>query len=47
MIHQKTLEDLEFSTVLTHLSEICQTELGKKYALKIKPFKDREALLQE
>lgn len=45
MIHQKTLEDLEFSTVLTHLSEICQTELGKKYALKIKPFEDREALL--
>ncbi|GJQ07597.1 endonuclease MutS2 [Capnocytophaga cynodegmi] len=45
MIHSKTLEDLEFSTVLHQVSEICQTELGKKYALRIKPFQDKETLL--
>ncbi len=45
MIHSKTLEDLEFGTVLSQISEICQTELGKKYALRIKPFDDKDALL--
>ncbi|WP_194295675.1 endonuclease MutS2 [Capnocytophaga canis] len=45
MIHNKTLEDLEFGTVLTHISEICHTELGKKYALRLQPFEDKETLL--
>ncbi|MDO4229422.1 MAG: DNA mismatch repair protein MutS [Capnocytophaga sp.] len=42
---QKTLEDLEFGTVLNQLSDLCQTELGKKYALQIKPFENKEDLL--
>ena len=44
-MNTKTLEDLEFHTVLTHLSDLCLTELGKKYALRIEPFKDKENLL--
>lgn len=44
-IHTKTLQDLEFNTVLQHISELCQTELGKKYALRIEPFTQKEALL--
>ncbi|MFK8272870.1 DNA mismatch repair protein MutS [Capnocytophaga canimorsus] len=44
-MHTKTLQDLEFNTVLQHISELCQTELGKKYALRIEPFTQKEALL--
>ncbi|WP_455708855.1 endonuclease MutS2 [Capnocytophaga canimorsus] len=44
-IHTKTLQDLEFNTVLQHISELCQTELGKKYALRVEPFTQKEALL--
>ncbi|WP_455737981.1 endonuclease MutS2 [Capnocytophaga canimorsus] len=44
-IHTKTLQDLEFNTILQHISELCQTELGKKYALRIEPFTQKEALL--
>ena len=44
-MNTKTFEDLEFHTVLSHLSELCLTELGKKYALRIKPFENRESLL--
>ena len=29
-IHEKTLQDLEFKTVLQQLSEHCITDLGKK-----------------
>ncbi len=45
-IHNKTLEDLEFITVLQQISEYCITELGKTEALKIKPF-NTEGLLIE
>ena len=31
-MNTKTLEDLEFPIVLSHLSDLCLTELGKKYA---------------
>ena len=44
-MNTKTLEDLEFPTVLSHLSDLCLTELGKKYALRIKPFDNQETLL--
>lgn len=44
-MNTKTLEDLEFYTVLTQLSDLCLTELGKKYALRIEPFKNKENLL--
>ncbi|MEH6704746.1 MAG: DNA mismatch repair protein MutS [Galbibacter orientalis] len=43
-IHDKTLQDLEFSKVLTQVSEICNTELGKESALQIKPFRKKEEL---
>ncbi|SQA94457.1 Uncharacterised protein [Capnocytophaga ochracea] len=44
-MNTKTLEDLEFPIVLSHLSDLCLTELGKKYALRIKPFDNQETLL--
>lgn len=44
-MNTKTLEDLEFPTVLSHLSDLCLTELGKKYVLRIKPFDNQESLL--
>lgn len=44
-IHLKTLQDLEFSTVLDQIAARCNTELGKAAALEIKPFEDRRELL--
>ena len=44
-IHQKTLQDLEFYTVLQQVSEHCVTALGRESALQILPFKNREKLL--
>ena len=41
-ITDKTLQDLEFNTVLQAISEICNTDLGKEKALKITPFKNKE-----
>ena len=46
-IHQKTLVDLEFSTVQSQLSEHCITNLGKKSALGITPFSSIEELKRE
>ncbi|SFU72385.1 DNA mismatch repair protein MutS2 [Pustulibacterium marinum] len=43
-IHQKTLQDLEFATVLEQVSDYCITELGKEAALKITPFHKEEKL---
>ena len=45
-IHSKTLQDLEFPTVLHQVSARCVTELGKERALNIVPFSDREAILE-
>lgn len=41
-IHTKTLQDLEFDTVLKQLSVRCTTELGKQRALDIAPLPDAE-----
>ena len=43
-IHKKTLQDLEFSTVLQQVSGYCSTNLGKNEALNIQPFKSKEQL---
>ncbi|GGK28335.1 endonuclease MutS2 [Yeosuana aromativorans] len=39
-IHEKTLQDLEFPTVLQQVSEHCITPLGNEKALKISPYKN-------
>nr|WP_298998884.1 DNA mismatch repair protein MutS [uncultured Allomuricauda sp.] len=44
-IHPKTLQDLEFPTILEQLSARCNTELGKAAALEIQPLEDKELLL--
>ncbi|XMO86030.1 DNA mismatch repair protein MutS [Algibacter sp. AS12] len=43
-IHEKTLQDLEFQTVLQQVSELCITPLGHEKALGILPFKTKEEL---
>lgn len=45
-IHPKTLQDLEFPTVLDQLVGRCNTELGKMAALKIAPIADTAALFE-
>lgn len=45
-ITQKTLQDLEFNTILQTISDRCNTEIGKQKALQITPFQDKEVLLQ-
>ena len=44
-IHEKTLQDLEFQTVLQQVSEHCITVLGTEKALQIEPYKTTETLL--
>ncbi len=44
-IHEKTLQDLEFSTVLEQISDHCITVLGNEKALQIAPFQTKELLL--
>ncbi|WP_055444943.1 endonuclease MutS2 [Lacinutrix himadriensis] len=44
-IPEKTLQDLEFSTVLQQVSELCITPLGHAKALQITPYKTKEELL--
>jgi len=44
-ITDKTLQDLEFTTVLQTISERCNTEIGRQKALEIVPFKEKEILL--
>ncbi len=46
-ISGKTLQDLEFSTILEQISANCLTELGKEKALEIQPFTNRELLIEE
>lgn len=41
----KTLQDLEFNTVLTTISEYCVTEIGIEKVLAILPFKNKGELL--
>lgn len=45
-ITEKTLQDLQFPTVLETLSAICNTDIGKQKALEITPFKDKETLIE-
>ena len=44
-INTKTLQDLEFPTVLEQLRARCNTELGKEAVLALAPFTDKSALL--
>jgi len=44
-ITDKTLQDLEFNTILQTISERCNTEIGKQKAIEILPFKDKENLI--
>ncbi|NVK51576.1 MAG: DNA mismatch repair protein MutS [Flavobacteriaceae bacterium] len=46
-ISEKTLQDLEFATVLEQVSASCISELGKELVLNITPIDDRELLQQE
>lgn len=45
-IHPKTLQDLEFPTVLEQVSARCNTELGKEVVLEIMPITDNGHLLK-
>src|SRR5690606_32045115 len=45
-IHTKTLQDLEFHTVLQAVSELCSTDLGREKSLQIAPFQNHEELLE-
>jgi DNA mismatch repair protein MutS2 len=44
-ITDKTLQDLEFSTILQTISDRCNTEIGKQKALDLIPFKEKEDLM--
>jgi len=44
-ITEKTLQDLQFPTVLETISSICNTDIGKQKALQIAPFKEKELLM--
>lgn len=44
-ITDKTLKDLEFTTVLQTISAKCTTDIGKQKALEIVPFKEKEMLM--
>ncbi|WP_431134287.1 endonuclease MutS2 [Psychroserpens mesophilus] len=45
-IHDKTLQDIEFYTVLKQVSELCVTDLGRIETLKVKPYSSKEQVLQ-
>ncbi|HLT50836.1 MAG TPA: hypothetical protein VKZ93_02700 [Arenibacter sp.] len=47
LISSKTLQDLEFNTVLQHLAGRCTTELGKENVVDLGPLDTREAILDE
>ncbi|MBU3024801.1 endonuclease MutS2 [Zobellia galactanivorans] len=44
-IHAKTVQDLEFPTVLKQVSARCSTELGKERALEIGPIDDKASIV--
>lgn len=44
-IHEKTLKDIEFYTVLQQVSELCETQLGAQQVLNITPYPDKETLV--
>lgn len=45
-ITEKTLQDLQFPTVLETIATICNTDKGKQKALEIVPFREKELLMQ-
>ncbi len=45
-ITEKTLQDLQFPTVLETISALCNTEIGSEKVLLIEPFKDKPTLMQ-
>lgn len=45
-IHEKTLQDIEFYSVLQQVAELCITDLGRVDALKIRPYSTKEMVLQ-
>lgn len=46
-ISEKTVQDLEFTTVLKHVAVHCISELGKANVFEIKPIQDSQELVQE
>ena len=44
-ITQKTLQDLEFETILETIASRCNTDIGETKALAITPIKDKSQLL--
>lgn len=46
-ISEKTLNDLEFHTVLKTVSSLCISELGKQQASQLKPLKNKDLLIIE
>lgn len=44
-ITTKTLQDLEFNTVLETIATLCNTEIGKQKAMEVKPFQNKETLM--
>ena len=46
-ISEKTLNDLEFFTILQSVSEYCISDLGKQAVLQIRPYNNKEQLLPE
>ena len=44
-VTKKTLQDLEFNTILETIAAYCNTELGNQKALAIEPFKHKAQLL--
>ncbi|MFD2550821.1 DNA mismatch repair protein MutS [Bizionia sediminis] len=45
-IHEKTRQDLEFSTVLQQVSALCITPLGQQAALEISPLKTHDQVVK-
>jgi len=45
-ITEKTLQDLEFNTILQTISDRCNTEIGKEKAFLITPYKNKEELMK-
>ena len=44
-ITEKTLDDLQFPTILNTIASHCVTDLGKEKALQILPFKEKKTLM--
>ena len=46
-ISEKTLDDLEFDTILSFIKNYCVSDLGKKNVYQIKPYSSKEKLIIE